>query len=68
MPQENIVHEDLKLKEMFFYYAKLRLSKKTKNDEIYKRIDKVFDFWINYNDNFMLLFFKKKCKRLNLKL
>lgn len=43
VPQENIVHEDLKLKEMLFYYAKLRLSKKTKNDEIYKRIDEVLE-------------------------
>lgn len=41
VPQENIIHEDLRLKEMLFYYAKLRLSKENKNDEIYKRIDVV---------------------------
>lgn len=41
VPQENIIHEELKLKEMLFYYAKLNLPKKTKNDEIYERIDEV---------------------------
>lgn len=30
VPQENIIHEDLKLKEMLFYYAKLQLPKKIK--------------------------------------
>lgn len=41
VPQENIIHEDLKLREMLFYYAKLSLPKKTKNNEIYERIDEV---------------------------
>lgn len=43
VPQENIVHYSLKLKDMLYYYAKLRLPRNTKNEEINKRIEEVLE-------------------------